>query len=328
MTVRHPLLAMNHGADHGGVRGSRPAWAGVFTLTPPQPVSLLFERHQTSRHNWEPSAQLKEKDNFCILFSDVHGDVLCGHLSTPKQPQSTSSYLCSRPLGAGVPADKAGEENNPFCEWIGASIRADPWGYVAPGWPERAAEMACRDAFLTHRREGIYGEMFFSSAIAAAFAVDHPVEALKIGLTEIPEDCALAKAVRWALETAPEIRSYRDARAAVDERFAGMNAVHTINNACLTIWGLTIGGTNLTKVISQTVAMGLDNDCTAATAGSIVGAVIGKKRIPSHWYRKFNNTVHSYLVGRPRFTITGLVRRFSRQASRVHRAYSQKRMEE
>ncbi len=240
----------------------------------------------------------------------------------------TAEDVALRNLKAGVPAYKAGEENNPFCEWIGASIRADPWGYVAPGWPERAAEMACRDAFLTHRREGIYGEMFFSSAIAAAFAVDHPVEALKIGLTEIPEDCALAKAVRWALETSPEIRNYRDARAAVDERFAGMSAVHTINNACLTIWGLTIGGTNLTKVISQTVAMGLDNDCTAATAGSIVGAVIGKKRIPGHWYRKFNNTVHSYLVGRPRFTITGLVRRFWKQASRVHRACSRKRMKQ
>jgi hypothetical protein len=64
--------------------------------------------------------------------------------------------------------------------------------------------------------------------------------------------------------------------------------------------------------------MGLDNDCTAATAGSIVGAVVGKKGVPGHWHGRFDNVVHSYLNGRRRFTISGLVRRFAAQAKRVH----------
>ncbi len=63
-----------------------------------------------------------------------------------------------------------------------------------------------------------------------------------------------------------------------------MPIAHTLNNACLTVFGIHLGGTDFTKVISNTVAMGLDNDCTAATAGSIVGAVIGKNRLPEHWY--------------------------------------------
>ena len=71
---------------------------------------------------------------------------------------------------------------------------------MAPGWPERAAAMAYTDAYLSHRRQGIYGEMFFAAAIAAAFAEDDPVAALRIGLTEIPSECTLAKAVRWHLE--------------------------------------------------------------------------------------------------------------------------------
>lgn len=229
----------------------------------------------------------------------------------------TAEDVALKNLKKGISAAKAGAVDNPFCEWIGADIRADPWGYAAPGWPERAAEMAWRDARLSHRRQGIYGEMYFAAAIAAAFTVRHPVEALEIGLTEIPRDCAMSRAVRWALKLAPRIRDHRQARAAVDRRFAGMHPVHTLNNACLTIWGLTIGGTDFSKVISQTVAMGLDNDCTAATAGSICGAVVGRKGIPSRWTRPFRNTIRSYLIGRERFAIDDVLARFARQARRV-----------
>ena len=66
--------------------------------------------------------------------------------------------------------------------WIGADIRSDPWGYAAPGYPEKAAEFAWRDATISHRRNGIYGAMYFSAAIAAAFATGDPVEALEAGL--------------------------------------------------------------------------------------------------------------------------------------------------
>lgn len=221
-------------------------------------------------------------------------------------------------LKKGVAAARAAALDNPYCEWIGADIRADPWAYVAPGWPERAAAMAYRDAYLSHRRQGIYGEMFFAAAISAAFAVEDPIEAIRIGLTEIPRHCALANAVRWALRLAPRIRDYRQARAAVDSRFRGMSHLHTINNACLTVWGLTIGGADFTKTIGQTVAMGLDNDCTAATAGSLLGAIVGRRGIPRRWYAPFHDTVRSYLVGLPRFSITDIERRFARQASRVH----------
>jgi len=219
-------------------------------------------------------------------------------------------------LKRGVPARKAAERDNPFAQLIGADIRADPWAYAAPGLPERAAGMAYRDAYLSHRRNGIYGGMFFAASQSAAFAVDDPVEALRIGLTEIPRGCALARDVRWALKEGRGIRGYADARAAVDERFKGMHWVHTNNNACLAVFGLMIGGTDVSRVISEVVAMGMDNDCTAATAGSIVGAVVGRKGVPAHWHRRFHDTVRSYLIGRPEFRISSLLDRFARQAAK------------
>jgi len=230
----------------------------------------------------------------------------------------TAEKIALRNLKDGVAPSESGKKDNPFCEWIGAYIRSDPWGYLAPGNPEKAAEMAYKDAFISHRRQGIYGEMFFSAVIAASFVVDNAVEAIEIGLTEIPEECALAREIKWALDLAPEINNYRTARDAVEERFKGMNPVHTINNACLTVWGLTIGERDFTDVIGQTVAMGLDNDCTAATAGSIAGALIGIEKLPDYWYNNFNDTVLTYLKGKEKFSIEDLVDRFYKQSTLIN----------
>ena len=220
-------------------------------------------------------------------------------------------------LRKGVPPMQAAEVDNCFLNWIGADIRSDPWGYAAPGWPEKAAEFAYRDAYVSHRRNGIYAAMYFSAAISAAFAVDDPVDALKIGLEEIPADCYLAREVRWALDMAPSIKNYRDAAAAIEERYTVMGKAHAINNTVLTVWGLTVGGDDYTRVIGETVAMGQDNDCTAATAGSIWGAVYGKSAIPKHWYKNFNNTVHTFLYHQSPFAIDDTVDRFVVQAEKV-----------
>lgn len=230
----------------------------------------------------------------------------------------TAEHVALENLRSGVTAHESGERGNPFCQFIGADIRADPWGYAAAGWPERAAEMAYRDAYLSHRRNGVYGAMYFAAAIAAAFTVDDPVDALHIGLEEIPGDCWLAREVRWALDIAPQIGDYQDAVRMAENRYGRMNPIHTVNNACLTVWGVTIGGRDFTKIIGQTVAMGHDNDCTAATAGSIAGAALGLDAIPTHWWRPFNNCARSYITGHSEFAIDDMQHRFTHQAAAMH----------
>ncbi|MHC4717966.1 MAG: ADP-ribosylglycohydrolase family protein [Planctomycetota bacterium] len=226
----------------------------------------------------------------------------------------TAEKVALANLKAGVSWRQAGVKGNPYMEWIGADIRSDPWGYACPGWPEMAAEMAYRDAYISHRYNGIYGEMYFSAAIAAAFAVDDPVEALHVALTEIPRSCRLYEDLTWALKVAPRVTDHVKAYRLVQQRFGpargGMSTVHTNNNACLTVWGVSIGGRDLTRAIATTVAMGYDNDCTAATVGSIVGAAVGGRNIPDHWARPFRNRCHTYIKRREWFRISDICRRF------------------
>lgn len=229
----------------------------------------------------------------------------------PNECTYTAERISLVNLQNGIDPKLAGSINNPYTEWIGAAIRCDGWAFVNPGNPERASEWAYRDAYVSHRRSGIYSAMYFAAVIASAFTSDSIIEALEKGFNYIPKNAEFTKQIQWAMDIAPTITNYKEANEAVTKRFEGMDWVHAINNACLTIWGVCIGQKDFTKGISETVAMAYDNDCTAATVGSILGAFMGVDGVPKFWYEPWNNTIISYLHGVESFELDDVVRRFS-----------------
>lgn len=222
----------------------------------------------------------------------------------------TAEHEALEQLKAGTKAESAALFNE-FIEWIGAAIRADAFGYVSAGDPAAAAKLSYNDAFLTHRQNGIYGEMFCAAAIAAAFTSKTPLDAVKEGMKQIPKESELYAALEWAFSCESQITNYQRARMLLDEKFGRMHPVHTINNMCAIVFALMLGGKDFTKCISECVAIGLDNDCTGATVGSIVGACIGFDNIPEYWYNKFNDKVLTYIKGYPELSIEDVVSRFA-----------------
>ncbi|MBO5199102.1 MAG: ADP-ribosylglycohydrolase family protein [Lachnospiraceae bacterium] len=211
-------------------------------------------------------------------------------------------------LRAGTRAECAANFNS-YVEWIGAAIRADAFGYAEAGNPVAAAKLSYPDAYLTHRKNGIYGEMFAAASIAAAFTAKTPLDAVKEGMKQIPAESDLYKDLEWALSYEGKITNYLRARALLDERFEKMHPVHTNNNMCAVVFGLMLGGDDFTSCISNTVGIGLDNDCTGATVGSIAGACLGLDAIPEYWYKNFNDTVCTYITGYPTLSIEDVVDR-------------------
>lgn len=210
-------------------------------------------------------------------------------------PYACTAEDCAlKELSKGTKPEEVANDN-PFIEWIGAAIRADAFGYIFAGRPHLAAISAYNDAYLTHRRNGIYGEMFLAASISAAFTVGDAVTALKIGANYIPQQSRLKNHLDWAFEV--PVKDFKEARRLLDERFPGMNSVHTINNMCAIVLAARLGGNDFDKTISIIVAMGLDNDCNGASLGSILGAILKIDNIQPKWYENFNDCIHTYLKG-------------------------------
>lgn len=186
---------------------------------------------------------------------------------------------------------------NPYREWIGAQIRADAWAYACAGNPELAAEFAWRDAHWTHTANGIYGEMFMAAVIAAAFVESDPEELIRIGLSEIPEDCRLAEAVRNALVWINECRCFEAFIEKLYKEFDGMSWVHTMNNALIVVMSLFYGKMDPDRSLCISVMGGLDTDCNGATTGSIVGAQRGYKNFGGKLAAPLNDMIKPRVLG-------------------------------
>ncbi|PCI46308.1 MAG: hypothetical protein COB49_08595 [Alphaproteobacteria bacterium] len=198
---------------------------------------------------------------------------------------------------------------NPFREWIGAQIRADLWGYVCPGDPMLATELAWRDGRISHTRNGIYGEIFYAALIAMAFIENDPRKLIEAALTYIPSNSRMAKAIGIILTLPIGSMDWEDVLDKLQEHFGAYHWVHSINNAALTVAALLAGDGDYEKTICYTVMGGWDTDSNGATAGSIIGIIQGAKALPEKWTGPLNNRIRSSLGNFDNSNFTDLAQR-------------------
>jgi ADP-ribosylglycohydrolase len=229
--------------------------------------------------------------------------------SLPMFNTYTAERVAYRNLAERVLPPASATRRNPYREMIGAAIRADPWGYAALGDPTYAAELAHRDATLSHTKNGVYGEMWAAAAIAAAPFVDDRDELLAVGLAEVPADCRLAEEVTLVREWYDEGVPAGEVADRIHERWDETSMydwVHTLSNAMVIAFGVLYGEGDLGESLRLAVETGFDTDSHAATIGSIVGTAHGAAALPDDWTAPLNDTVETSLPGRGRESISGL----------------------
>ncbi len=186
---------------------------------------------------------------------------------------------------------------NPYREWIGAQIRADLWGWISPAQPARAAQFAWRDARLSHVRNGMYGEIFFAAAIASSFRNDTVQSVIEEALDFIPSKSRFAEAIRFVLTLPIERQSWDATVDDLYKKFGTYHWVHTINNAALVVAALLSAKGDFEKAICNVVMGGWDTDSNGATVGSLMGTMLGAKKLPSKWIMPLKNKIRSSLKG-------------------------------
>ena len=211
---------------------------------------------------------------------------------------------------------------NPYREWIGAQIRADFYGYVTPGNPELGAEFAWRDASISHIKNGLYGAMFVAAMLSAAFTCDSIDDVINAGLSQIPANCRLAEQVNKVVNWKKSGANWEDAVDRIHEMYDENNPhhwCHVIPNAMIVCAGLLYGEMNFEKTIGITLQAAFDTDCNCATAGSVVGMLLGARSLPEKWTKPLNDQVRSGVDGFGLVKISELAARTMRIAKSINK---------
>ena len=228
-------------------------------------------------------------------------DVLEGWLQwIPFLMTCTAERAAYRNAAGGLTAPRTATHKNPYREWIGAQIRGDFYGYINIGAPKAAAEMAWRDASVSHVKNGIYGAMFAAALIAASAVCGDTREAVEAALNEIPRNCRLRhdidKVLQWRDGGVPAEAAADKIHQTYDEKTpAGW--CYTNPNAMVVAAALLYGEKDFAKTIGFAVQAAFDTDCNGATAGSAIGIMLGAGGIDPIWPEGFHSRLKTSVEG-------------------------------
>ena len=209
---------------------------------------------------------------------------------------------------------------NPYRERIGGHIRADFFGYAAPGNPELAAELAFKDGRLSMVKNGLYAEMYCAALLAKAAVSNDMIDIIEHGLKEIPENSRLTIGIKKVLEWFRQGISWEDAIERLNTIYDDNNPhqrLHATANAMICAISLLWGEGDFGKTIGYAVTAAFDTDCNGATAGSIVGMILGAKKIPEYWRAPLNNRLQTGITGFEMIEISELAKRTVAVAKKI-----------
>ncbi len=221
-------------------------------------------------------------------------------------------------MRAGLEPPVSGHYYNQYRNSCGCFIRAELWACLAPGHPEIATRYAYEDAIVDHSGEGMYGEIFCAALQSAAFVESDTRKLIDIGLSYIPENCAVARCVNRAMECYDKQVPFLDARLAIHNEAPGMFAAFCTKDSkipteggkfekgtpgfdCPENVGFLIaawlyGEGDFGRSLCLAVNCGEDTDCTAGTLGGIMGIIAGGNALPEKWTAPLNDRVETLCI--------------------------------
>ncbi|MBA2631441.1 MAG: ADP-ribosylglycohydrolase family protein [Chloroflexi bacterium] len=222
----------------------------------------------------------------------------------------TAEEIAIGNMEAGIMPPQSGAHENPYSHWIGGMMKGEICGWLAPGRPEVAIDLAHRDGVIAHETEGVYGELFTAATIATAFVEADPRALIRAGLAFVPPQSEFAAVARQAIAWCEAAQTWEDAwsraEAALVPRY---HWIHTFPNLAAVIVALWFGGGDFGRSIAIATMCGLDTDCTAGQVGALLATARGTPAISLQWREPIGDALESTVVGLERVPFDDLAQR-------------------
>ena len=192
-------------------------------------------------------------------------------------------------LRRGILPSLSGAHANYCGDCMGSPIRSEVWAALAPGDPELACALAYEDAVIDHDGEGVWGELFLAAIESAAFVVQDRDRLIELGLSAIPPDCRVARAVRLTVDWYASDPNWHVVRRRILKQFGHHNFTDAPQNLAFIVLGW-LAGRDFGDAICTAVNCGQDTDCTGATLGALLG-ILSPDGIPERWRRPIGREI-------------------------------------
>jgi len=197
-------------------------------------------------------------------------------------------------LNGLLPPDSGHWTNSPHADDIDFQIEADFAGLMSPGMVNAGAEICDRVGHIMNYGDGWYGGVYIAAMYSLAFVsadVEYVVEeALKV----LPPRSSFARCVRdvidsyradptdWKRAWLAVERAWAEDVGCPDFVFDPGNIDARVNGAYVVI-GLLYGHGDFGRTLQIATRCGQDSDCNPASAGGILGTLLGYQAIPAVW---------------------------------------------
>ena len=193
-----------------------------------------------------------------------------------------------------MPPESGHWKNNTHADDIDFQIEADYAGIMAPGMVNSAVKYTDEIGHIMNYGDGWYGGVYVAAMYALAFVTDDIPFIVKEALKTIPAQSkyykCMADVIKW-WEKYPD--NWHITWALANEKYgydigcpSGFNSAFNIDaviNSAYIIIGLLYGNGNFYRTIDISTRCGYDSDCNPASAGGILGTVLGFNKIPEYW---------------------------------------------
>jgi hypothetical protein len=197
-------------------------------------------------------------------------------------------------LNGTMPPASGNWLNNPCADDIDFQIEADFAGLMSPGMINTSAQICDKIGHIMNYGDGRYGGVYVAAMYSLAFLSDDINYIVEEALKVIPAESEYAQTMRdviqWHKESPDDWKiawqkthdKWNNDKGCPQGAFSDFNIDAKINSAWILI-GLLYGEKDYGKTIDISARCGDDSDCNPASAGGILGTVLGYSNIPDYW---------------------------------------------